>query len=208
MKTRFYFIRHGETAWNKKGIYQGWTDIELSEEGLMQAELLGKRFRHLHVDAVYSSPLKRAMATARPVAETAGVTVIADEHFKEINFGEWEGHSVPELSEKYGAAFQNFFDDPFSYPFPGEGSFDKVSKRALEGYYRLLEKHRGQSVAVISHGGLLRVLIMGIVGMDNSFYRKTWLSNTALSVVDVTEDNKTLLFTLNDKAHLEMGGMV
>ena len=207
MKTRFYFIRHGETAWNKKGIYQGWTDIELSEEGLMQAELLRKRFCHLHVDAVYSSPLKRAIATAQAVAKPSGIAVIKDEHFKEINFGEWEGSSVPELAEKYGKTFQDFFNDPFSHPFPGEGSFSSVTKRAMAGYQEILERHQGQTVAIVSHGGLLRVLIMAILGMDKSFYRKTWLSNTAISTIDIHEDGSPLLLTLNDKAHLEMGGV-
>lgn len=207
MKTRVYLIRHGETQWNKRGIYQGWTDIELSSEGLAQADLLGQRFAKIKLDALYSSPLKRAMATAKAIEKTTGVNVVPEEHFKEINFGHWEGSSVKELSEKYGATFDNFFADPFSHPFPGEGSFDSVKKRSMEGYQMLLEKHKGQQIAVVSHGGLLRVLIMSIMGMDQSFYRKTWLSNTSLTVIDIFEQGQPLLMTLNDKAHLEFGGI-
>ncbi len=203
MKTRFYLIRHGETDWNKQGIYQGWTDIELSQEGKRQAELLGKRFQNLPLNAIYVSPLKRAIATAEPVAKAKGISVQLDSHFKEINFGEWEGSSVPQLTEKYGEPFTNFFNDPFSHEFPGEGSFDKVRQRSVEGFELLLEKHKGQSVGIISHGGLLRVLIMTIMGMDNSFYRKTWLTNTSITIIDVMENGSKLLLTLNDKAHLE-----
>lgn len=207
MKTRFYLIRHGETEWNKQGIYQGWTDIELSEEGKQQAKLLGERFRHIELDAIYVSPLKRAIATAEPVAKVKGIPVILDEHFKEINFGEWEGSSVPQLTEKYGEPFSNFFEDPFAHPFPGEGSFENVKNRSIAGFEGLLQKHKGQTVGIVSHGGLLRVLIMTLMGMDTSFYRKTWLNNTSITTIDIMENGKRILLTLNDKAHLEFGGL-
>lgn len=88
MKTRFYLIRHGETEWNSKGIYQGLTDIPLSEEGEKQALCLGKRFENpsIKLDAVYSSPLQRAIKTAESMANAKGLSVVAYEHFKEINF--------------------------------------------------------------------------------------------------------------------------
>ena len=77
MKTRFYFIRHGETEWNTKGIYQGLTDIPLSEKGEKQAEYLGKRFQNkaLKVDAIYSSPLQRAVKTAESIANAKGLKI-------------------------------------------------------------------------------------------------------------------------------------
>ena len=104
-RTRFYLIRHGETDWNKAGRYQGCTNIQLNEEGLEQARLLGERFKYLPLDVVYVSPLDRAVATAEPVAASHGLTPIKDDHFREINFGEWEGHTIEELSEKYGRAY-------------------------------------------------------------------------------------------------------
>ena len=122
-KTRFYLIRHGETLWNRQGRYQGSTDIELSEEGLAQAELVAKRFRYLPLDKIYASPLKRALVTAQTIGRETGITPIVDEHFKEINFGAWEGMSIPELKEAYGKAYMDFYENPFAHPFPGEGSF-------------------------------------------------------------------------------------
>ena len=203
MKTRFYLIRHGQTEWNEKGIYQGWTDIPLSEMGEKQAELLGKRFRKIPLDALYVSPLQRAIQTAEFVAKASGVPLVTDEHFKEINFGEWEGSSIPQLTEKYGKPFTDFFANPFDVTFPGEGSFDKVRKRSVEGFMELLEKHRGEKVAIVAHGGLLRVMMMSLMGMDNSFYRKTWLSNTSITTIDIFETGERMLFSLNDIAHLE-----
>lgn len=206
-KTRFYLIRHGETLWNRQGRYQGSTDIELSEEGLAQAELVAKRFRYLPLDKIYASPLKRALVTAQTIGRETGITPIVDEHFKEINFGAWEGMSIPELKEAYGQAYMDFYENPFAHPFPGEGSFANVTKRAVEGFAAVLEENRGKHVAIVSHGGLLRVMLVAIMGMDVNFYRKTWMTNTSITTVDVMEDGRRILMTLNDKAHLEMADL-
>ena len=207
-KTRFYLIRHGETLWNRQGRYQGSTDIELSEQGLAQAELMAKRFRYLPLDVVYVSPLKRARATADAIARETGLTPVVEDRFREINFGEWEGKSIPELQEIYGQAYLDFYADPFSHPFPGEGSFAKVTERSMAAFEDILKKHDGQRVAIVSHGGLLRVLLVAIMGMDLNFYRKTWMTNTSITTVDVMADGRRLLMTLNDKAHLEMAELL
>lgn len=203
-KTRFYLIRHGETQWNREGRYQGATDIALSPEGRAQAKLVAKRFRYLPLDAIYVSPLQRARQTADAIAEETGLTPIVDEHFKEINFGEWEGHSIPQLTEKYGQAYLDFYENPFEHPFPGEGSFAKVTERSVAGFEELLRRHPGERIAIVSHGGLLRVLLVAVMGMDLNFYRKTWMTNTSITTVDVMEDGRRILMSLNDKAHLEM----
>ena len=203
-RTRFYLIRHGETGWNKAGRYQGRTNIDLNAEGREQARLLGERFRFLPLDALYVSPLNRAVETANEVARTTGITPVTDEHFIEINFGEWEGHTIEELSEKFGSAYTDFFKDPFDHPVPGEGSFQNAMDRAIEGFNILAERHQGQNVAIISHGGLLRVMLVGLLEMGDAFYRKTWMTNTSVTMLDVMPDGRKLLMTLNDKAHLEM----
>ncbi len=207
-KTRLYLIRHGETEWNKGGRYQGWTDIELSDDGKLQAELLAKRFHYMHLDAIYVSPLKRAIATAEPIAKEKGLPLILDEHFKEINFGEWEGHTVPELTEKYGKPYTDFFDNPFEHTMPGEGSFHKVAERAMAGFEEIIKKHRGERVAIVSHGGLLRVFMIRLLGLDLNMYRRMWLTNTSISMIDITFDDNMFLMTLNDKAHLEMAELL
>lgn len=207
-RTRFYLIRHGETDWNKGGRYQGCTNIDLNETGREQARLLGRRFEYLPLDHVYVSPLNRAVETAEQVAKAHGLTPIVDEHFKEINFGDWEGHTIQELSEKYGRAYTDFFANPFAHPVPGEGSFQNAMQRAMEGFEALEQKHKGENVAIVSHGGLLRVMLVGLLGMGDAFYRKTWMTNTSITMLDVMEDGRRLLMTLNDKAHLEMAELL
>lgn len=202
-KTRLYFIRHGITHWNIDGRYQGSTDIELSEDGINQAKALGNRFKNIDLDVIYASPLKRAYRTAEEVASATGKSIIKQDLFREINFGEWEGHNNKELEEKFGDAYATFTKDPMTAPMPGEGSFQIAMKRGLKGIEEILEEHKGKNIAIVSHGALLRVMMIGLMEFDNSMYFKTWLDNTSISIIDVHSNGSKVLLTLNDKAHLE-----
>ena len=81
---------------------------------------------------------------------------------------------------------------------PGEGSFQNVIRRSVPGFEALEQKHKGQNVAIVSHGGLLRVLLVALLGMDIHFYRKTWMTNTSITMLDIAEDGRRLLMTLNN----------
>lgn len=201
--TKIYFIRHGETEWNTAGRYQGWTDIELSDKGEEQAARLGKRFEKMNVDAIYSSPLKRAYKTAQAIAEPKGIEIIKTDHFKEINFGDWEGFTTKELKETYGKEFIEFYNEPYKGKFPGEGSFELVTQRIKIGLEKILNESANKTIVIVSHGGLVRLAIMYLLDMEGSMYRKTWLDNTSISTVEINE-GFNLLRTLNDVAHLDM----
>lgn len=200
--TQLYFIRHGETDWNATGKYQGWSDVPLSEQGRKQAECLGKRFESVPLDVIYSSPLKRAYDTAKAVADKKAMTIIPDEHFKEINFGDWEGLTAHQLKELYGEKFQYFLDHPEDAEFPGEGSFSLVMERIKIGLDTVLEENQGKNIMIVSHGGLIRLCIFYLTGMDIRFYKQMWINNTAVSVVRMTSYG-AILYKVNDDAHIE-----
>ena len=201
---RLYFMRHGETVWNTERRYQGMTDIELSEEGLRQAECAAKRFKNIKIDKIYTSPLKRAMKTAEKIAAEKGLEIISEDDFREIHFGEWEGKTVPELTEKYGESYTNFIREPHKYGFPGEGSVENVINRIKPGIDRLIAEEKG-NVLIVSHGGIIRLMIMYIMGLDSSWFTKMWINNTGVSIVEIKNDRR-LLLTLNDSAHLAETG--
>ena len=201
---RLYFMRHGETVWNTERRYQGMTDIELSEEGLRQAECAAKRFKNIKIDKIYASPLKRAMKTAEKIAAEKGLEIISEDNFREIHFGEWEGKTVPELTEKYGESYTNFIREPHKYGFPGEGSVENVINRIKPGIDRLIAEDEG-NVLIVSHGGIIRLMIMYIMGLDSSWFTKMWINNTGVSIVEIKNDRR-LLLTLNDSAHLAETG--
>ena len=201
---RLYFMRHGETVWNTERRYQGMTDIELSEEGLRQAECAAKRFKNIKIDKIYASPLKRAMKTAEKIAAEQGLEIISEDDFREIHFGEWEGKTVPELTEKYGESYTNFIREPHKYGFPGEGSVENVINRIKPGIDRLIAEEKG-NVLIVSHGGIIRLMIMYIMGLDSSWFTKMWINNTGVSIIEI-KDGRKLLLTLNDSAHLAETG--
>lgn len=201
---RLYFMRHGETVWNTERRYQGMTDIELSEEGLRQAECAAKRFKNIKIDKIYASPLKRAMKTAEKIAAEKGLEIISEDDFREIHFGEWEGKTVPELTEKYGESYTNFIREPHKYGFPGEGSVENVINRIKPGIDRLIAEEKG-NVLIVSHGGIIRLMIMYIMGLDSSWFTKMWINNTGVSIIEI-KDGRKLLLTLNDSAHLTETG--
>lgn len=201
---RLYFMRHGETVWNTERRYQGMTDIELSEEGLRQAECAAKRFKNIKIDKIYASPLKRAMKTAEKIAAEKGLEIISEDDFREIHFGEWEGKTVPELTEKYGESYTNFIREPHKYGFPGEGSVENVINRIKPGIDKLIAEDEG-NVLIVSHGGIIRLMIMYIMGLDSSWFTKMWINNTGVSIIEI-KDGRKLLLTLNDSAHLAETG--
>ena len=201
---RLYFMRHGETVWNTERRYQGMTDIELWEEGLRQAECAAKRFKNIKIDKIYASPLKRAMKTAEKIAAEKGLEIISEDDFREIHFGEWEGKTVSELTEKYGESYTNFIREPHKYGFPGEGSVENVINRIKPGIDKLIAEDEG-NVLIVSHGGIIRLMIMYIMGLDSSWFTKMWINNTGVSIVEIKNDRR-LLLTLNDSAHLAETG--
>jgi Fructose-2,6-bisphosphatase len=201
---RLYLIRHGETEWNKARRFQGWTDIELSDEGVEQARLLGQRFTKINIDEIYASPLKRAVATALPIAKTKGIDIIKNENFKEINFGEWEGMTASEISAKYGKDFDDFIVAPEKGEFPGDISFDKVIDRIKVGLEEVLYEKKDKNIVIVSHGGIIRLMIQYLMEFDGEWYNKTWIDNTSISLIEIRKRGK-LMRVLNDRSHLNNG---
>ena len=93
----FYFLRHGETAWNAEGRLCGRTDVPLSDVGRRQAQLLAWRLQPIPVEALYSSPLERALETARLIGQAVGREPVVDQRLAELNYGAWEGRTFEEI---------------------------------------------------------------------------------------------------------------
>ena len=198
-----YLARHGETDGNVQQWYQGSTDVPINAHGLEQAKHLGEFFSHTHLDAVYSSTLQRAMATAECVAAPHGLSVIPDESLKEADFGEWEGHTYEEITTKWPGELEAVYASDGTLPARGGESFCQVRARSLKGTRDILAKHKdGDSVFIVSHGAAIRCLLFGLLGLD---MRRIWCFqqfNTAFNVVEYYGD-RNVLTLLNSTRHLE-----
>ncbi len=159
-----FLVRHGATEWNETKRAQGQADIELNEHGRKQAIATAQELAHLDdVQAVYSSDMKRALATAKVIAEAHGIEVTIDPDLREIDQGEWTGLTVDEIKVRW----PDLWGPARHYNArPGGESPAQVRKRALAAVARIVEKHPEGTVIIVSHGGTIRWLSAEALGFD------------------------------------------
>ena len=145
--TTILLARHGETAWNREGRFQGWADPALNVEGRAQARALADRLRDTPFDAVYSSDLRRAHETAVIVAEPHHVAVVTDPGLREIDVGSWSGLTRAEIDERFPGADHH----------DGETRAEHLD-RVVATVERIARAHPGERILIVSHGGSLRAL--------------------------------------------------
>ena len=161
--TTLLLVRHGETDWNRDGRWQGLSDTHLNDRGREQARELAAQLNG--VDVVYSSDLARARETAEIIAERLDLDVLFDERLRERGFGEWEGLNSGEIEERFAEAHRRWT--------AGDGAgaenaepFDEFAARIHAFLDEVLERHHGESVLVVSHGGSIRVIHALAAGLD------------------------------------------
>ncbi|WP_058485435.1 histidine phosphatase family protein [Defluviitalea phaphyphila] len=199
---KLYLIRHGETEWNLKHKYQGSTDVPLNDIGKKQALAIANRMEKYEIDAIYSSDLSRAYETANCIGNIKKLKVKVLPQLREINFGEWEGYTSSELKKIYGEEYKKFLLEPHKYTFPGEGSLKAVQMRLKEAIKIITSEHSSGNFIIVSHGAALKILIMTLLNIDLSLYRKFWLGNVSLSIIEKKDNDDWILSLLNDTSHL------
>jgi broad specificity phosphatase PhoE len=161
--------RHGETAWNVEEVFRGQIDLELNQTGIRQAELLAEYLSGQKIEAVYSSPLKRALKTAEAVARRHQLEVAVSPGLIDGDFGQWQGLSLREVKEKYSQLYQQWAESPQLVKIPGGESLDVVRERALKVVNGVTAKHTG-TVVLVSHRVVIKVLVCALLGLDNSHF--------------------------------------
>jgi probable phosphoglycerate mutase len=151
--TLIILARHGETDWNRDGIWQGHGDPPLNDGGRTQAAALADRLADVEIDVLYSSDLRRAMETAVIVGRARGLAVSADSGLREIDIGSWSGLTRAEIEERY----------PGMERLDGETN-EAFDTRAVDTLRRIATAHPGQRVLAITHGGVVRALDRHLFG--------------------------------------------
>ena len=200
--TRLVLIRHGETRLNVENIFRGRTDIPLNENGFDQARRLGEALRPQRLAAVYSSPMDRAMATARGVAEAQGLTVQAMDAFHNICLGAWEGRSKQEIRQEQPELWRQWVHTPEALVLPGAETIPRVRERAMRGIAELLDRHASQTVAVVTHRSVLKTILAGMLGLERDYFWKFYLDNCSYSTVEHQHPFGFTLTSLNECCHL------
>ena len=200
--TRVVVVRHGQTAWNVQMRMQGQLDIPLDERGRWQAQRLGQALMQEGLDAIYSSDLQRTQATARAVAMSTGLAVHCDSGLRERSFGAFEGCTYDEIAERWpeGARRWRARDADFAPDF-GE-TLAAFYARCVQAASALCARHRGEAIALISHGGVLDCLYRAATQAALDAPRSWQLGNATINRLLHTGQRFTLV-GWNDDAHLD-----
>ncbi len=198
---KFIFIRHGLTLDNESMKLSGFIDSELSDMGKKQAKQTSIRLKDEEIDLIYSSPLKRAMDTAKEISKINNVNINIFDEFKEMNFGDFEGLTFKEIESDHKEEYERLKNESFEYSFPnGEnmiGFHDRISNKIDH----IIKEQDGKTVLIVSHGGVIRACISHLISKDHTYHWNFKIDNCSITIVEVV-DNFAVIHSLNNTEHL------
>lgn len=204
--TEIYLIRHGETEWNRAGLWQGLEDSPLTENGIEQAQCLGARFakEEIKFDAIYTSDLGRSHNTCKYLVEPIGQLddIQIDKGLRERALGPLQGLTFEQIQEQFPEDSElHASGDPHYAPEGGESWADTFA-RSSAALRAIARKHDGQKVLAVSHGGVIGMALRDALGLNLLPPRRFQLPNTALNIFTYSDHNWTLR-TWGDTSHLK-----
>jgi len=202
---RVILVRHGQTDWNENGVFRGRIDVKLNRNGFRQAEIVGEALKVAAIDAVYCSPLSRALDTAAAIARHHGLAVETYEPVNDMNFGEWQGLKRPEVEARYPKLFQIWLTAPQRVEIPNGETLSQVRRRLLAGLESLRSLYPEGTLVIVSHGLTNKVLLCAMLGLYNSHFWKIKQDNAAINIFKYTGQGSKV-FLLNDTTHLRTIG--
>lgn len=200
--TRLIAVRHGETAWNRISRIQGHTDIPLNDAGHRQARQVGEAVAAEGVHAIYSSDLLRAADTARAIGKAAGVPVQLDEALRERHFGELEGLTHDEITARWPEDARRWRGRDPAYGPQGGETLQDFHARCVGALTRLAQRHPGQTVVLVAHGGVLDCFYRAANGVDLSVPRSWTIGNATINRLLYSPDGLTMIGWADD-GHLQ-----
>jgi broad specificity phosphatase PhoE len=194
--TRLFLIRHGEVEARFQRVFGGRIDMELSPYGVSQARTLAYHLRTTHFHAVYASPMKRAQQTLAPLAALNGYSPVNLPALREVDFGDWTGLGWEEIKERFGASAVDWLAQLDRNGIPNAESGDEFRERVKPCLRQMLAQHDGQSVAVVCHGGVIRMALAVLLELPLPKMTRFEIDYASLTVVD-TQPGKTEIQLLN-----------
>ncbi len=186
--TRLYLVRHGQVADGHTHRYHGNNDIGLSEQGVRQLEKLAGQLKTVPLAAVHASDLTRSVEGGEILCRGRNLTVQAIPEFREIHFGVWEGLTFGEITERYPEELQARFNDLTTYRIPGGESLMDVRDRVLPKLRDILARHDGQSLALVAHAGVNRVILSEALGLPLTHLFRLDQNYGCLNIIDYLPD--------------------
>lgn len=195
---RVYLIRHGETDSNTQKRFQGRIDIPLNPNGMSQVGCLTEFMKEKKLDAIYCSSMLRARMTAAPLAMSHNMGYKPLELLQEVSFGDWEGLSFDEISTRWPKEMQTFFTNPGEWVPPNGETFPEVAERCQKAFDMIFaEQGHDKNIAIVSHGGIIRVQLCLLLGMPLNNLWRLGVHNVSVSSLTDWQGNM-VVETVND----------
>jgi len=202
MSLKVYFLRHGETTSSQTGTYCGALDINLTPEGHQMAKDFAQAYQSLPWTAVYTSPLWRAIDTAKPLCEAIKMDMQLRDGLKEITYGQWEGKTPEEVDREFHDEYVRWLADPgWNSPTGGEKGVD-IARRSSLVLEEIEQTHSTGNVLVVSHKATIRIMLCSLLGIDVGRFRdRIGIPVASVTIVEMAERGP-LLQVMGDRSHL------
>jgi len=198
-----YLLRHGQTSFSRENAYCGSIDPELTSSGIEMAQAFAAAYRSIPWAAIFSSPMQRTMATAKPLSEALGMALELREGLKEINYGKWEGQSVETVSRDYHDDYIRWLADPAWYPPTGGELAVAIASRAMLVIEEIKQRYSTGNILIVSHKATIRIMLCSLLGIDVGRFRyRLGCPVGAVSIVEFGSHGP-LLRALADRIHLD-----
>ncbi|MDP5184190.1 bifunctional RNase H/acid phosphatase [Blastococcus sp. BMG 814] len=196
-----HLLRHGQTEHTPERRFSGRNELPLSRTGRAEAEAAGERAAELGIEVVVASPLRRTRETAEIVAARLGLPVEFDDDLVELDFGDLEGLTSDEARARHPLAVRRFLAD-VTVAAPGGESIADVGRRVAGARQRILARHAGRTVLVVSHVTPIKLLLAAGLGVGDDVVHRVFLEAASLCTVAWSTDGRSSVRLLNDTAHL------
>jgi alpha-ribazole phosphatase/probable phosphoglycerate mutase len=195
--TRLFLIRHGQVVNHHEYRYNGHFDVDITELGIVQMTNLSKALSEESVSAIYSSDLTRAVKGALIIGKELGIEPVRVQALRELHLGRWEGLTREEAVEKFPEEASFSFQDLATSKVKGGESLLDLRERVLPAVDGIIERHPGETVCIVAHGGVNRVVLCDAMGLDVKNFFKIEQDYGCLNIIDYHGDGIKVIKLLN-----------
>lgn len=202
---RILIVRHGETEWNiGETRFRGQLDIELSKNGVNQAEKVGIVLQKEPIEAIFFSPLLRCKNTAEKIKihQKQKSEFIEEPLLIDINFGDWQGKKHKDIFKENPQMGEYWNNQPEKLKFPNGESWFRVYER-LDLFFRKIRKLDYEIISIVSHRVVLNILFLYLLGLSPKHFWDFQIDNASISEVTINKNGKFKIVRANDIHHLD-----
>ncbi len=200
--TRVILVRHGESKGNEQGLFRGRTDFPLTERGLAQAEEVARALSTRSIAAVYTSPLRRALQTAREIASAGDAPLEERQGLTNMALGPWEGHAKAQIAQDYPEEWELWMRHPERLHLPDSETFSQVQSRSFSNLKHLIGLHEGETFVVVSHRTVLKPMLAACLGISEPYFWRLHFDMASYSTLIYESVRGYTLTLLNETGHL------